>query len=321
MLHSFLLTGPDEGLKKSYIEQQIKRFSSNNQNIDRRKFYYKNSNIQDIVEFLQSPSIFGEYLIVEFISLDTFSEKEIEPLINICKQAKYFDGLMFFIGSDASIKLSHLEPLLTDKKIFWEMFDNKKQGWIYNIFKEEGYHIENDAISLLLELVENHTDTLKEACLKIIHFKQPSNKIITKDLVDEVIMIHSKKESPFSLFLAIFFNNLEDSLNIWQVISLSKQDTVFSLIYFILKQLNKILTIKTKLENNENINQACYSQQITSKKYIQNIQQICYKISTEQLKQMIILTPKLDNFLKSSSGTIEKNIFIFYLYNLHKIIH
>ena len=57
-----------------------------------------------------------------------------------------------------------------NKKIFWELFEEKKALYIERFFKQEGFRIEKGAVDILLELVENNTDSLRSECSKIALF-------------------------------------------------------------------------------------------------------------------------------------------------------
>jgi DNA polymerase-3 subunit delta len=99
-----------------------------------------------------------------------------------------------------------------NKKIFWELFENKKNEWLASFFRREGCRIDESGIRTILEMVENNTDALRRECKRLILFLG-KEKIITGTEV-EACLSHTREESAFTLFAAIARGKLELSLEI-----------------------------------------------------------------------------------------------------------
>ena len=83
-------------------------------------------------------------------------------------------------------------------KIFWELFEDQKRGWIVRYFREAKLTVTQDAVDVLLEMVENNTQDLKKECEKFVLFFEPGKKISGEEL--EQYIYHSKEENVFTLF-------------------------------------------------------------------------------------------------------------------------
>ena len=97
---------------------------------------------------------------------------------------------------------------------FFEMFENKKVDWIRMEFNKYNLFIDNNSISLLLDMVENNKSALEQEINNIATtVLNTAEKKVTHDLIEEYLY-HSKEESPFSLFAALIAKKRDKALEI-----------------------------------------------------------------------------------------------------------
>lgn len=97
---------------------------------------------------------------------------------------------------------------------FFEMFENKKVDWIRMEFNKYNLSIDNNSISLLLDMVENNKSALEQEINNIATaVLNTAEKKVTHDLIEEYLY-HSKEESPFSLFAALIAKKRDKALEI-----------------------------------------------------------------------------------------------------------
>lgn len=99
---------------------------------------------------------------------------------------------------------------------FFEMFENKKADWIRAEFAKYHLSIDNNSVSLLLDMVENNKSALEQEISNIATAmlqRDTPQKNITHDLIEEYLY-HSKEESPFSLFSAMTAKKRDKALEI-----------------------------------------------------------------------------------------------------------
>ena len=97
------------------------------------------------------------------------------------------------------------------KRIFWEMFENQKRGWLSGYFRRNNASIDNDALELLLDLVENNTMSLQQTAAHLVLFIK--DRRITVDDIHQYVY-HAKEENIFTLYEAMMHGNVEQALEI-----------------------------------------------------------------------------------------------------------
>lgn len=76
----------------------------------------------------------------------------------------------------------------------------KKSQWLKSYFTKADLAITDDAIELLLALVENNTQQLRVVSNQLVQFALSDNKNTITDSLIETYIQHTKQESVFSLF-------------------------------------------------------------------------------------------------------------------------
>ncbi|CEM60467.1 DNA polymerase III subunit delta [Treponema phagedenis] len=226
----WLFLGSEIGEKNTAIEK-IKERAATLGVIDVQTFYAIDTRIHDVVSLLQNGSLFSDVRFIIFRSAELIKKKEeIEILTTWIKSAENTtDSFLILLSDETSIdkKIEAAIPP-TQKKIFWELFENKKQEWIKNFFSKESFTIENEAVATLLELVENNTDALKATCTHLVLFFKKGARISAADI--EELLSHNKEESPFTLFDALTKKKLELALDINRKLLLSKDSSPIQII-------------------------------------------------------------------------------------------
>lgn len=232
MKAAWLFVGPEIGLKKQKIETVKKEIAQKYGELECHRLYAYDSNVYDLVNLLQSISLFSAPIFVEYRNAELIKDKaEIEVLENWIKNAVP-DRLSFLILETEEFSVNKkLEACFAadQKQIFWELFENKKQDWIRNFFAANKMSISTDAIEAILNLVENNTDALKNECRHLALFFDPGKHIEEEEITE--LLSHNKDEDVFSLFDSLTYNDYEKTCNIFNKLVLSKN---FSPVPFIL---------------------------------------------------------------------------------------
>lgn len=123
--------------------------------------------------------------------------------------------LIMINESNEKIPGNLLNLLLPNQNIiFWEMFENQKKEWIRDQFKKRNLYIKEDALSFILDMIENNKAQLLSEIEKITSLVK-MNKVKVIDLaVIEEYLYHSKVETPFSLYRAMLTKNLSKAIDI-----------------------------------------------------------------------------------------------------------
>lgn len=227
----FLYSGPEAGEKNTQIDVLKQSLKQKYGSSDDYIYYGTDLDVNEVVSKLMTESLFTPATFILIKNAELIKDKkDIDLLEQWCKTAEKSDASVLVLVTDdlkADSKLEKIIPL-QNKKVFWEMFEDRKEQWLLNFFKKNGYSIQMDAVSSILEMVENNTEQLKNECSRFFYCF-PQNHTITEEDVEQ-ILAHNREESAFTLFDSMLENlpvnkKLENSLLILQKIRMSKKDS------------------------------------------------------------------------------------------------
>lgn len=235
----YLFTGPEFGERNDTIERYKAQATSKFGEIEYHLLYATDTSVFDLVSLLQNGSLFSPMRFFVYKNAELIKKKEelaaLETWITESAKTGTEDAWLFLVSDENSCdkKLESLIPK-ENKKIFWEMFENQKEQWITNFFAKNGFKIEYEAVSAILELIENNTEALRTECSRFFVCFEKSH-VITEDDVEN-ILAHNREESPFTLFDSLcdvklsVSDRLESSLEILQKIRCSKDSNAVQLV-------------------------------------------------------------------------------------------
>lgn len=229
----YLYTGPEAGEKNDQILAQKEALKKKFGDSEDFVYYGTDLNMNDVVTQLMTESLFTPATFVTIRNAELVKDKkEIDMLAQWVETAtkKGTDSTVLVLVSDelkVDAKLEKLVPA-ANKKVFWEMFENRKEQWLYSFFKKNGYSLNADAASAILEMVENNTEALRNECSRFFFCFEPGHAVTEADV--EQVLAHNREESAFTLFGAMVENatpqkRFENCLSILQKIRLSKKDS------------------------------------------------------------------------------------------------
>ncbi len=232
----YLFTGPEVGEKNEALETIKKNATQKNGEIEQYKYYVADVRMEDIVAQLQNASLFSPALFITLRNAEQIKLKsDIEILVSWIKNSKDSPNTLVLISEENSIdkKIENVIPS-SHKKIFWEMFENRKSQWVEGFFRKNGFSITSEAVEQILEMVENNTESLKSECSRFFYCFEKGKQISANDV--EQILSHNREENAFSLFDSMMDlkkspqQRFENSLDILQKIRASKESNGTALI-------------------------------------------------------------------------------------------
>lgn len=232
----YLFTGPEAGERNDEIAKIKKSLKQNYGEIDEHLFFLQETSLDKIMTILQSGTLFSSAVCIVCRNAELLKKKDEFTMIEEWLKSEPVESSVLILVSDDISVDSKLEKLIPvqNKKKFWEMFEDRKLPWIYDFFRKNSYSITEDAAELILEMIENNTESLKQECSRFF-LCFPKNHEITSSEVD-AILSHNREESAFSLFNKISDSSsssqkrFEDAVNILQKIRLSKNSSSVMLI-------------------------------------------------------------------------------------------
>ncbi len=231
----YLYTGPEFGKRNEAVEAVKAAHKKQFGVIDEHSFYLLETPFSEVMTILQSGTLFSDGVCVVCRNAELIKKKdEIQMILDWLKNPEP-SAVLILVSDEISVdaKLEKLIPPANRKK-FWEMFEKDKLPWVFSYFSKNGYRIQQGAARLILELIENNTQSLAAECSRFFVLF-PKDHEITEADVDSVLT-HSREENAFSLFreMANASNpapvRLEKGLQILQKIRLSKENSSVMLI-------------------------------------------------------------------------------------------
>ena len=313
----YLLLGPEEGEKDSFVERLITRISKTiGQAPDIHRFYSFESDLPEVLVTLRNGTLFSPYRVVLLRNVELLTKKkDLDQLAEYAAAPAAQSTLVMFSEEIGRID-KRLEKLVPkeNKVIFWELFQNQKMGWILNYFKKRNVRIKPQAASFLLEMVENNTKELKETCEKLVIFFGEGSEIGYGDV--EKILYHSKEENVFTLFEKISTRDLEASLEVLTKLLLSGEADPVGLLAGLLAQVRRSKALKLLIEKRYSLEEAFSRVKITSKRMQRIYAEAARRYSLPELQAVIQLIARFDYRVRSLGGALHPNLLQLFLYYL-----
>ncbi|MDR1970614.1 MAG: DNA polymerase III subunit delta [Treponema sp.] len=206
----FLFLGPELGEKDDAVSE-IRGGFDPARRPEETSFYAGETPVSEISAALRNGSLFADTRLFFIKNAELIKKKdELELLTSYIKSPQR--GTTLILLSDETRVAKALEDAVPpgSKRIFWELFENRKAGWMRDFFRREGCRISDEGIAAVLELVENNTEALRRECGRLAQFLG-KEKLIGREDAEEWLS-HSREESSFTLFSRIASGDLSRSI-------------------------------------------------------------------------------------------------------------
>lgn len=176
----------------------------------------------EVVSLLRNGSLFSDSRMVLLKNAELIKKKEDIELLTEYMASPQDDTVLVLISDETSMD-KRLEGAVggEGKRIFWELFENRKSEWVSSFFKREGFRISEGAVDSILELVENNTDALRRECSRLILFLDKEG-MVTEEAVERCLS-HTREESAFTLFSRIAEGDTGRALETLRTLLASKE--------------------------------------------------------------------------------------------------
>jgi len=314
-VHIFL--GPEFGKKIEAINAIKTKFPDAEESV----FYAGETNISSITEALLNISLFADRKIITIKNACQIKKKEDIELLVSCLKNMEKTTCLILLSEEFKLNAALEEACKSaNRRIFYEMFESEKNEWVRQFFLNEGYKIDKDCITAILELVENNTDALRRECSRLIAFlpkDKPEDQVINKDVIEQLLS-HNREESAFTLFSRITQGDLSRALESMSVMLASKESAsgILAGLTWCFRKLNDYLSLLEA--GNENNNFELKKIGLSSPKARDDYSIAARRYNTESVETCLNLTAEYEVLLRSPVSIMENILMDRYILSIIK---
>ncbi|MFA6506645.1 MAG: DNA polymerase III subunit delta [Treponemataceae bacterium] len=312
---NYLYIGPEIGERKDAIDaiRTALKKSSGGQ-LEEHSFYAGETRIGDFASVLMNASLFSETRLVLLKNAELVKKKEDVDQIADYLASPADDTTLILVSDETSID-KRLEAAIPKdgKRVFWEMFEDRKTEWVSSFFKREGFPISPDAVESVLELVENNSDALRQECGRLILFLEKGKRIEAEDI--ERLLSHTREESAFTLFSRIAAGDLEKALEAVRTLLAAKEAPVqilAGLAWCFRRLSDYVYLVDSGRLNDFELRKAGLS----SKKAQRDYATAARRYDAAAVERCVALLAEYDVTLRASGSALEDTLMDLFVYKL-----
>ncbi len=296
-----LLLGPEEGEKTAFIDKIRESLSARlGEPPEVTRFYASEARMADVVLCLRNQTLFSQHRLVVLIGVEEVKRAEEVKILLEYLGAPADDATLLLVASGFASEVDRKIVAAVPKdrqKIFFEMFDNQKQGWIVSFFRQRKITVDPAAVDYILDMVENNTREMRAECERLALFFGPEATIGLTEA--EQYIFHSKEENVFTLFDRLCERELAASEEVLDKILLSKEAEPTQIAAGLLMQFRKLASLKRLLAENYEPSEAFSRLRIMSKRNQKTYREGARAYSVEQLADIRLLLADFDERFRS----------------------
>ncbi len=311
----FLLLGPEEGEKNEFISKIISKIKAETAtDPEVVRFYAFDAKIVDTVALLRNGSLFAKHKLVVLSNVEALKRKDEFASITGYIEKPSHDATLLLLSDGVAEVDKRLKAKVPKNatKVFWELFENQKVGWIKRFFRDRELDIEPAALEFVLEMVENNTSALRQICERLAAFFGKGVVIRQHDI--EQYIFHSKEENVFTLFGRISQRDFNSALETLNTIFLSGEADPIQTLSGILWQVRKLQSLKRLIDDNYQPSEAFGRMGMTSKR-MQKVYIAAHKnFRGDEVEAILRLVYEFDLRLRSHRSDFQRLLLELFLY-------
>lgn len=218
MLPVYMLLGPEEGRKKEFIKKLKEEIGD----CDVSRFYAFEDFEEEFYAQLLNTDLFAPARLIILDNADELKTKDrTKPLVQYLQNPSERVTLVLmsrelYIAQDIMKAMPESSQSIIK---FYELFENQKEQWVRDYFKNNGFSIDSQAVATILERVENNINEFENTCSQICIYMGTLGDGKTVGYEDiENFLTHTRQETEFSLFSQIAYGRLDSALECLQTL-------------------------------------------------------------------------------------------------------
>jgi DNA polymerase III delta subunit len=295
----YLLVGPEAGTRDLFIQDIKKRCAAKDGSpLEYHRFYAADAKPEEVVSLLLNGSLFASRKIVEFRGIESLATKESQkPFLDYLAAPSDTDILLLVSDSYSVPKPFEDAAGSARKKIFWELKESDKPGWVKSRLQREGIFIDSQGIESFLELVENETSAMEAACLSLAACFPPDARL-DADAV-EAALGKSRREDAFSVFDRISESDLGSALSVLDTVLSDRQGDPQGIIAALVWSFRKLGRLSERLEAGSSPEEAFKAEWISSRTAQRKFRAAMKRYSSQDCARILRAISETEGVLRS----------------------
>ncbi len=243
-----LLLGPDTGKKGAFVDRVVAAAEARFGATEVLRTFPYDTDLVDLVATLRTPGLFTAHRVVVLQEVqDLRAGAQLDALLAYCRDPAPASTLLLTAGGTARDLLVALPRAVGSARttMFWEMFENQRQGWLVNYFRARGSVLEPAACALILEMLPANTADLEALCGNLASFLGRGATITVAEI--EQYLFHSRQENVFTLFDRVAERDLQGALETVATLLLARSGDAVQIVGVLLSQFQRLTQLKELL--------------------------------------------------------------------------
>ena len=312
-----LLLGPEAGRKRAFVDQIVASAKERYGDVEVLRAFPYDGDLIDLVATLRTPGLFVPHRVVLLQEAqDLRAGNQLAALVAYCEDPASASTLVIAASGMARDLPAALARAVSKERtrIFWEMFENEKQGWLVNYFRSREIRIDSEACALILELVPADVAALEALCGNLASFFAAGASIAAPDI--EQYLYHNKEETVFSLFDRVAERDLQRSLETLTTLLLSRRGDAVQIIGVLLSQFQRLTQLKELLAARSSPEAALKKLRITGKRLQRTYQEAHRRYSDTEMEPIYRLLTEFDARVRLLSQELTEPLLQLLLYHV-----
>jgi len=309
---AWLLLGPEHGQKQDFLNELREKLTKQFREAPEiHKFYAFETPFGQVLSLLQNGDLFAAHKLILIQNADEYKKADNDLIKGYLKHPAAESTLVLLSDETKADALTRAVPK-EQTKVFWEMFESQKRGWVLHHFQEIGLGMSSEAADFFLEMVDNSTDQIRLEAQKLLAFFEKGATLSLEDL--EHYLVHTKEENVFTLFEKITAGEFSKSLEVLKKILGAKETEGIGLLGGLTWQFKNLLAFQVKMAERLAPDEAFSALKVFSKKAQANFQIGARRYSLADLQAILVLTSDFDQRLRQFRTEHHSLLLELYLY-------
>lgn len=294
----YILAGPEIGKKEAFVAGLRSSLAAEGSaSPEYSRLYAAEVSAEQLVGILRNPSLFSAKRLVEYRNAEALAGKaSIDALAAYIKNPA--DDAVLLLVTEA---YSLAKPLETAagaacKKMFWELRETEKPGWIKDRLARYRLSADSAAVDIMLELVENETSALESACLVLAACFPEGSRLGADDV--EAALSKTRQEDAFSLFDRLAESDLSSALSVLDSLLSSRQSEASQIIAALVWSFRRLERLQLAAAQGLSPEEAFAREKITSKTAQKKFKSAMRRYSAQDCELILRAASETDGALR-----------------------